>query len=194
VGQIMRRQARLFIVALMVFLGAAFASVIEAQADPVRTQCAAEAKSRLTSYLAKTTPEQRESTRAAGIALGLLVGGVFMAAREASTTQEDINRSLVRRWEKECLAAKGLEPLPATAPLATAPSTKGKSDGRTRQASTGSSGNTTQCACKEMTTCHGSWVTMSCNQLKDLCRGATTKPIVWTRNGCEKLQTLVGGF
>jgi hypothetical protein len=169
------------------------AQINPATADAVRNQCTAEAKAKLAKYKATTTQEQRDSTKGAAVALSLLVGGVFLAAKEASQTQADVDRDLLRLWERRCLSEKGLDQLPQAAAPPAVP--KGdKSDRRVRSASNSSSASGAACACKEMTTCTGSWATLTCNQLKDRCRGATGKPIVWTNNGCEKLQTLVGGF
>jgi hypothetical protein len=163
-----------------------------ANADPKRDQCAKEGRAAVARYMAKSQ-EERDSAKGASIAVSTLLFGVVGLVISASTTEEQIRRDLYTLRERSCLREAGLDPLPQSAPAATAP--KGsKSDRATRSASAGTSASGAQCACKEMTTCTGSWATLTCNQLKDRCRGATGKPIVWTNNGCEKLQTLVGGF
>jgi hypothetical protein len=46
------------------------------------------------------------------------------------------------------------------------------------------------CACKQMKTCYGSWVRLTCNQLLDMC-AKTRSPIQRTKNSCEKIEKLV---
>lgn len=159
-----------------------------ALADPVRDKCTAEAKGRVNAVRAKLTPEERENAKAAAVALGFLLGGIFMAAREASMSNADVDAQLFRVFERECLSGKGLEPLPASAPAS--PSTSGRTDGKPY---TGASKSGGKCACKEMTECRGSWVTLSCTQLTDRCRNPRT-PMMYTANACDKLKQLVGGF
>ena len=168
--------------------------VTSAQADAARDQCKAEARGRVAAMNAKLTPEKREEIKALSVALGFLAGGIFNAAREASTTKEDIDRQLFRKWERECLSGKGLEPLPEAAPASTSAG-KGKSEGRTAgvESQTGLSKSGNYCACKQMTTCSGSWARLSCGQLTERCRNPRT-PRDYVQNSCDKLKQLVGGF
>jgi hypothetical protein len=46
------------------------------------------------------------------------------------------------------------------------------------------------CACKQMKTCYGSWVRLTCNQLIDMCDKARS-PIKRTKNSCDKVERLV---
>jgi hypothetical protein len=188
--------SRLVLQALLALVGAFCinaASIDTASADPKRDNCTKEARAAEARYMSKSQ-EERDSARGAGIAVSTLLFGVVGLVMSASTTDDQIRRDIYTLRERSCLREAGLDPLSQSTRAVMATPKGGKADGRARTVSSGSSASGSKCACKEMTTCTGSWVSMSCNQLKDLCRGAATKPIVWTRNGCEKLQTLVGGF
>ena len=158
------------------------AAVRNTMASPVRAKCAVQAQGETDKKAVNSVPMVVPLN--AGGLIGAVIGSVIVTAIE-----HERRKGIYSEAETKCLTAAGLVPkgqLPAA-----------KGEGRVRNASTGansgSSGNTTKCACKEMKTCEGSWLNMSCNQLKATCRDArTTKPIVWMRNGCEKLEALVG--
>ena len=190
-GQMVWTRVRL-VAAVLAGLIAACGIVTNAQADAARDLCKTEARGRVAAMNAKLTPEKREEIKALSVTLGFLAGGIFNAAREASMTKEDIDGQLFRKWERECLSTKGLEPLPVSAPIQ--PSGKGKSEGRTSSGgarSVAPSGSA--CACKQMTTCSGSWATLTCSQLTDRCRSPRT-PRVYVENNCDRLKELVGNF
>ena len=47
-----------------------------------------------------------------------------------------------------------------------------------------------QCACKQIKTCWGSWANMSCDQLKSMCARANS--VDRAKNGCDRLEQLIG--
>ena len=158
------------------------AAVRNTMASPVRAKCAVQAQGETDKKAVNSVPMVVPLN--AGGLIGAVIGSVIVSAIE-----HERRKGIYSEAETKCLTAAGLVPK-GQMPAATG-------EGRVRNASTGaksgSSGNTTKCACKEMKACEGAWLNMSCNQLKATCRDArTTKPIVWMRNGCEKLEALVG--
>jgi hypothetical protein len=161
------------------------AAVRNTMASPVRAKCAGQAQADVDKKaVTSVTVPFRAS---AGGIIGAVIGTVIVSAIE-----HERRKGIYSEAETKCLAAAGLAPMGRAAPAATG-------EGRVRNASTGakagSSGNATKCACRQMTACSGSWLNMSCSQLKATCRDArTTKPLVWVRNSCEKLEALVGSL
>ena len=111
----------------------------------------------------------------AGILIGVAVSVAISAIAEEAARADA---------EKSCLLAHGLiKPANPNAP----PSREG-ADGVRRGISVAP---TSHCACPQMKTCSGSWATMSCKRLVDLCQNPRDT-IQYMRNGCDKLKQLVG--
>ena len=113
-----------------------------------------------------------------GIA-GLLIGVAVSVA--ISAIAEEAARADA---EKSCLLAHGL--IKPSKP--NAPASREGSDGIRRGISVAP---TSHCACPQMKTCSGSWATMSCKRLVDLCQNPRDT-VQYMRNGCDKLKQLVG--
>lgn len=111
----------------------------------------------------------------AGILIGVAVGVAISAIAEEHARSEA---------EKSCLLAHGI--IKPSKPKA--PHSREGSDGIRRGISVAP---TSHCACPQMKTCSGSWATMSCKRLVDLCQNPRDS-IQYMKNGCDRLKQLVG--
>jgi hypothetical protein len=130
----------------------------------------------------------RAGTAIVGVLAAGIVGGIVVSA---------LNSDSISKQEAACVRMKGdmgavrqeqarFKDLPKTE---SAPKRASTSASPSRSVS--ASGST--CACPQMTTCSGSWATLTCSQLKNRCRNANS-PMTYTVNGCDRLKELVGEF
>ncbi len=120
-----------------------------------------------------------------GAIAGAIIGTAIGNAVGHAITQPGRDERADKR-ERECLSAKGLVPLKRQdASKAAATPQRASVSGAVRSG--------TRCACPQMTTCTGTWATLTCSQLTDRCRNPRT-PMMYTVNGCDRLKQLVGGF
>jgi hypothetical protein len=134
-----------------------------------------------------------DSAVATGAVIGAIAGGIIGAVIVGTMASND-----AAKQETACVRAKGnpagtqkeLARAKAEASPSAEPKRASVSGGGAR-GSVSASGST--CACPQMTTCTGSWATLTCTQLKNRCRTANS-PMTYTVNACDRLKELVGAF
>ena len=110
------------------------------------------------------------------VASGILTGAIGLGITAAIRADQGEKAAVAA--EERCLISHGLlKPRrPAGEPRAPGEHVESQSGGK--------------CACPEMRTCNGSWRTLSCSKLKELC-SSSTNALVYAKNSCTKFNQLV---